>query len=228
MEFTVLNKDKTVNKEYKIQVCFGGLQYHKTKSEVGYVHYKPKDLPALTPLTKEEKIQYLSELERFPFFIHENKNIEDIINNGILVPSFLPINNLFVVLLLTRYIEEKPSRIRAFLHLRKEGISLKTALAVCHLLQYKNKTLSAYAYLGNHDLLEVAHFYYDARIKNYDARLFDYMNSATSFNKCPDGSSFRLWSIFNSRTDKQRDNYYTVTGWPVSKIIEYARRLDSE
>lgn len=209
-----------------MQVCFGGLQYHKNKSEVGYIQYKPKDLSTLFPLTKKEKVQYLSEIERFPFFIHENKNIEDIINNGILVPSFLPINNLFAVLLLTRYIEEKTSRIRAFLHLRKEGFSLKTALAVSHLLQYKNKTISAYAYLGSHDLFEINHFYYDDCIKKYNARLYENINGGVPFNKNKDSSKFTIFSIIYA--DKSANVYHGITGWPVSKIIEYARRLDSE
>lgn len=218
MNYSTLDKDKNVIQKYTGEACFSTLFLIKDKNNIQYVHYKPRVLEIL----EKNCLDYLSKISAVPFFIYENENLNDVLKNGILVSASLPIINLYSVLTLVRYLEEKPHRVNAFLKLVNRGLSATTALAFCHLLNPDN-TVNLYE--SNHELMTYRHFTSTEFLRNYHNYLYENINSGIPFNKKDSSLHIGLWE-FLFRKINNADVLKNVYAMRYNEVINFAEMVD--
>lgn len=226
MDYSLLNEKKNTTLEYKNTACFSELLSYKYKKNISYIKYKPK----IT--TTSNNSFYLSQIKSLPFFRCENEDVDSIISDGVVVTTSMPVLNMYAILTLVRYLEEKPERVQSFIKLINiEGLSPNTALVFCHILENDLPNIAGF---GEHALFNKNHVINPICIKNYCAWLDQNINLGVPYNKAEDYILFGLWNFLSDKMTQEGANTTSIfkvppiNEWLYSSdpILTFAKEID--
>lgn len=124
LEFTIKYNDGRI-RHFEDEFCFSYLNCTSTHKSIDSVHYFPKSL--LSSTITREYYGLLSSLNLYEF------DIDELLSDGITLPSTIPLPHLMGLLALVRYPEYFPEIVEPFVKL-SETISVELSFVLSHLI----------------------------------------------------------------------------------------------